>query len=163
MSTCEDTEGFQERMTDRGFVTAEAAVVLPVLVTFTVALVWALLASAAQIQCVDAARAAARAAARQDPPEAVAEVARAAAPHGAWVTVERGGGLVRVAVRAKPPGTGPLPFEVGHEAVAAAEETVGQETRGEETAGEQARSRGTGGQETRDRGVRDQAARGEDS
>lgn len=147
-------------MTDRGFVTAEAAVVLPVLVTFTVMLVWALLASAAQIQCVDAARAAARAAARQDPPEAVAEMARAAAPHGARVTVERGGGLVRVAVRAKPPGTGPLPFEVGHEAVAAAEETVGQ---GEERAEEQARSRGTGGRETRDQGVTGQVAGGEDS
>jgi hypothetical protein len=54
-----------------GFVTAEAAVVLPVLVMFTMALVWALMVVAAQIQCVDAARAGARAAARQDPPGAV--------------------------------------------------------------------------------------------
>ncbi|PJT49666.1 pilus assembly protein TadE, partial [Streptomyces albidoflavus] len=37
--------------------TAEAAVVLPALVVFLVALVWALLAVAAHIQCVDAARA----------------------------------------------------------------------------------------------------------
>ncbi|MGX1713450.1 TadE family type IV pilus minor pilin, partial [Streptomyces sp. S5] len=41
----------------RGAVTAEAAVVLPALVVFLLALVWALLAVAAHIQCVDAARA----------------------------------------------------------------------------------------------------------
>ncbi|MCZ4516592.1 TadE family type IV pilus minor pilin, partial [Streptomyces sp. ActVer] len=60
-----------EMSRDRGFVTAEAAVVLPVLVAFTMALVWALMAAAALIQCVDAARAWARAAARQDPPGTV--------------------------------------------------------------------------------------------
>lgn len=48
--------------------TAEAAVVLPVLVAFAMALVWGLLVAAAQIQCVDAARAGARAAARQEAP-----------------------------------------------------------------------------------------------
>ncbi|WP_226027684.1 TadE family type IV pilus minor pilin [Streptomyces hyderabadensis] len=68
---------------DSGFVTAEAAVVLPVLVVFAMALVWGLLVVAAQIQCVDAARTGARAAARQDPVDAVVEVAREAAPPGA--------------------------------------------------------------------------------
>jgi hypothetical protein len=48
-----------------GMVTAETAVTLPVLVLFGMALVWALMATAAQIQCVDAARAGARAAARR--------------------------------------------------------------------------------------------------
>ncbi|MET9110719.1 TadE family type IV pilus minor pilin, partial [Streptomyces zhihengii] len=52
---------------DRGSVTAEAAVALPALVAFALALVWALMAAAAQIQCVDAARAGARAAARSEP------------------------------------------------------------------------------------------------
>jgi hypothetical protein len=108
-----------------GMVTAETAVTLPVLVLFGTALVWALMATAAQIQCVDAARAGARAAARQDPEEAVQAVARSAAPEGASVTVDRSGELVRVRVVAHPPGAGALPFEVRHEAVALAEETVG--------------------------------------
>ena len=113
------------RWRDRGFVTAEAAVVLPVLVLFSMGLVWALFVAAAQIQCVDAARAGARAAARQDPPGAVAAVARGAAPSGAEVTVSREGDLVRVEVVAQPPGFGRFTVDVAHEAVALAEETVG--------------------------------------
>ncbi|MEU1253437.1 TadE family type IV pilus minor pilin [Streptomyces chartreusis] len=113
---------------DRGFVTAESAVVLPVLVMFAMALVWGLLVMAAQIQCVDAARAGARAAARQDPTDAVIEVTREAAPRGAIVTVGREGDEVRVVVVAKPPVLTGLPFEVREEAVAAAEETVGAGT-----------------------------------
>ncbi|MGW7262756.1 TadE family type IV pilus minor pilin [Streptomyces sp. NPDC054842] len=105
--------------------TAETAVVLPALVLFAMALVWALLAASAQIQCVDAARAGARAAARQDPPEAVAALARRAAPSGARVTVRRDGDLVRVTVAAHPPGPDGLTLELRHEAVALAEETVG--------------------------------------
>ncbi|MGW0602752.1 TadE family type IV pilus minor pilin [Streptomyces sp. NPDC002640] len=108
-----------------GMVTAETAVTLPVLVLFGMALVWALLATAAQIQCVDAARAGARAASRQDPEEVVMAVVRRAAPDGARVTVARSGDLVRVRVVARPPGAGALPFEVRHEAVALSEETVG--------------------------------------
>ncbi|MFD8050454.1 hypothetical protein DMH26_33560 [Streptomyces sp. WAC 05379] len=113
---------------DRGFVTAESAVVLPVLVMFAMALVWGLLVMAAQIQCVDAARTGARAAARQDPTDAVIEVTREAAPRGATVTVGREGDEVRVVVVAKPPVLTGLPFEVREEAVAAAEETVGAGT-----------------------------------
>ncbi|WP_280514399.1 TadE family type IV pilus minor pilin [Streptomyces bicolor] len=110
---------------DQGFVTAESAVVLPVLVMFAMALVWGLLVVAAQIQCVDAARTGARAAARQDPAEAVIEVAREAAPRGATVTVGREGDEIRVVVVAKPPLLRGLPFEVREEAVASAEEMVG--------------------------------------
>ncbi|WP_459738116.1 TadE family type IV pilus minor pilin [Streptomyces sp. E-15] len=105
--------------------TAEAAVVLSVLVAFTMALVWGLLAVAARIECVDAARAGARAAARQDPPAAVVTVAREAAPRGARVTAAREGDRVRVTVVARPPMLGGLPFEVREEAVALAEDTVG--------------------------------------
>ncbi|MDQ0582523.1 hypothetical protein QF030_004701 [Streptomyces rishiriensis] len=104
--------------------TAESAVVLPVLVVFATALVWGLLAMAAQIQCVDAARTGARAAARQDPADAVLEVTRATAPRGAEVTISREGDHVRVVVVAKPPVLRGLPFEVREEAVAAAEEAV---------------------------------------
>ncbi|MBP2054477.1 hypothetical protein J2Z21_007486 [Streptomyces griseochromogenes] len=105
--------------------TAEAAVVLSVLVAFTMALVWGLLVMAARIQCVDAARTGARAAARQDPPDAVVQVTREAAPRGARVSVAREGDQVRVTVVARAPVLSGLPFEVREEAVAAAEETVG--------------------------------------
>ncbi|MCS0601050.1 hypothetical protein NX794_07375 [Streptomyces sp. LP11] len=115
-----------ERGSDGGFVTAEAAVVLCVLVAFTMALVWGLLVMAAQLRCVDAARAGARSAARQDPPDAVVGVTREVAPSGARVTVGREGDQVRVTVVAEPPMLGGLPFEVREEAVALAEETVGE-------------------------------------
>ncbi|WP_374201100.1 TadE family type IV pilus minor pilin [Streptomyces mayonensis] len=105
--------------------TAETAVVLPVLVAFAMALVWGLLVMAAQIQCVDAARTGARAAARQDPDDAVLAVAREAAPGGARVTVGREAELVRVVVVAEPPLLHGLPFEVRAEAVASAEQAVG--------------------------------------
>ncbi|MER5596788.1 TadE family type IV pilus minor pilin [Streptomyces sp. NPDC002265] len=113
-----------ERGADRGFVTAESAVVLPVLVLFALALVWALLVAAVRIQCVDAARTGARAAARQDSADLVLAVTRAAAPSGAEVSVGRSGDQVRVVVVARPPALHGLPFEVREEAVAWAEETV---------------------------------------
>ncbi|GHB49900.1 hypothetical protein GCM10010377_46120 [Streptomyces viridiviolaceus] len=108
--------------------TAETAVVLPVLAVFAMGLVWALLVVAAQIQCVDAARTGARAAARQDPADAVVEAAREAAPRGAQVTVEREADRVRVVVVAAPPLLQGLPFEVREEAVAAVEGTAGAAT-----------------------------------
>ncbi|GHC72998.1 TadE family type IV pilus minor pilin [Streptomyces flavofungini] len=112
---------------DGGYVTAEAAVVLPTLVLFTMALVWALLAASAQIQCVDAARAGARAMARQDPRGTAIAAARQAAPRGASVTVSRDGDLVRVEVVAEAPGPRALGLglRLRAEAVAMAEETVG--------------------------------------
>ncbi|WAL96948.1 TadE family type IV pilus minor pilin [Streptomyces sp. Je 1-369] len=114
-------------LSDRGFVTAEAAVVLPTLVLFTMALIWTLLAASAQIQCVDAARAGARAAARQDPDEAAVAAARQAAPRGANVSVRREADLVRVEVVADAPGPEVLGLglRLRSEAVALAEESVG--------------------------------------
>ncbi|MFC9484543.1 TadE family type IV pilus minor pilin [Streptomyces hydrogenans] len=110
---------------DRGFVTVEAAVVLPVLALFAMALLWALAASAAQIRCVDAARAGARAAARSEPSEAVAAAARAAAPEGARVVVAREGDLWRVTVESVAPGPGGLGVTLRAGAAALAEDTVG--------------------------------------
>jgi Cu/Zn superoxide dismutase len=106
-------------------VTAEAAVALPTLVLFAMGLIWALLAAAAQIQCVDAARAGARAAARQDPRDATVAAAEQAAPKGARVTVRREGDLVRVRVEADTPGPAALSLHLHQEAVALAEDTVG--------------------------------------
>ncbi|WP_374935745.1 TadE family type IV pilus minor pilin [Streptomyces sp. SM11] len=110
---------------DRGAVTAEAAVVIPVLVAFAVALLWALLAASDQIRCVDAARAGARAAARAEPEAAVLEAARDAAPRGARVEVGRAGDLWRVRVEAATPGPGVLALTLSAEAAALAEDTVG--------------------------------------
>ncbi|MFC9622501.1 TadE family type IV pilus minor pilin [Streptomyces sp. NPDC056930] len=110
---------------DRGAVTAEAAMAIPVLIVFALALVWALMAASAQIRCVDAARAGARAAARSEPEAQVLEVTRSAAPGGAEVAMERAGELWRVRVAAPMPGPGPLALELHAEAAALAEDTVG--------------------------------------
>ncbi|MEU5364601.1 TadE family type IV pilus minor pilin [Streptomyces sp. NPDC005925] len=104
--------------------TAEAALALPVLLTFTALLVSGLIAVLVQIQCVDAARSGARAAARQDPADQVEEVARGIAPRGATVTISREESQVRVVVVAKTP----LPFDLRAEAVADAEEATGPGT-----------------------------------
>jgi hypothetical protein len=90
-----------ERGRDAGYVTAEAAVVIPSLVFLTALLLWGLAAAAAQIRCVDAARAGARAAAREEPAAAVLDAARTAAPARAAVSVHRGGDLVRITVEAR--------------------------------------------------------------
>ncbi|MFI8995826.1 TadE family type IV pilus minor pilin [Streptomyces sp. NPDC053542] len=107
-------------------VTAEAAVVMPTLVMFVALLLWGLMAVCAQIQCVDAARAGARAAARSEPEGATLATARAAAPRGARVALRREGDLVRVRVEAAAPALGPLAMTLRGEAVALDEETVGR-------------------------------------
>ncbi|MFI5763656.1 TadE family type IV pilus minor pilin [Streptomyces sp. NPDC051563] len=113
------------RRSDRGFVTAETALVIPALVLFAGLLVWALMAAAAQIRCVDAARAGARAAARSEPAGAVVAAARAAAPPGARVELSRTGDLWRVSVSAPAPGPAELPVRLTALAAALAEDTVG--------------------------------------
>ncbi|MEV4875374.1 TadE family type IV pilus minor pilin [Streptomyces cyaneofuscatus] len=113
------------RLRDCGAVTAEAAVVIPVLVAFAMALLWALAAASAQIRCVDAARAGARAAARSEPEAAVLAAARDAAPRGARVAVGKAGELWRVTVEAPTPGPAALTLTLRAEAAALAEDTVG--------------------------------------
>lgn len=114
---------------DPGYVTAETATVIPSLVLLTGMLVWGLMVSAAQIQCVDAARAGARAAARDEPADVVLDAARRAAPRGAEVRSVRNGDTVRVEVTARPLGPGRLasllPVRVRAAAEALAEDTVG--------------------------------------
>ncbi|NKI41581.1 TadE family type IV pilus minor pilin [Streptomyces physcomitrii] len=132
---------------DQGLVTAETAVVLPVLVAFVAGLLWLLLAAGAQLQCVDAARAGARAAARQEPEEATVAAVKEAAPRDARVEIRREGELVKVRVTATSPGPDPLAVQLTHEAVAFAEEMVGQ--RGD--TGEQGEIGGMGGMGDRGR------------
>ncbi|WP_391653933.1 TadE family type IV pilus minor pilin [Streptomyces tamarix] len=105
--------------------TAEAALAVPALVVFTTALLWGLVAAAAQIQCVDAARAGARAVARSEPEASAVEAARAAAPEGARVAVERVGDLWRVRVEAPAPGPAAWGLALRAEAAALAEDAVG--------------------------------------
>ncbi|MEU1347992.1 TadE family type IV pilus minor pilin [Streptomyces sp. NPDC005795] len=112
---------------DQGAVTAEAAMVIPVLVIFVLALLWALMAASAQIRCVDAARAGARAAARSESEAQVRDAALSAAPRRARVEVERAGELWRVTVAAPSSGPGPLAVTLTAKAVAAAEDLMGAE------------------------------------
>ena len=72
---------------ERGAVTAELALGLPVLLAVTAALVWLLAVGAAQVMVVDSAREAARMLARGDYPERAVQVASRIAPDGARVTV----------------------------------------------------------------------------
>ncbi|MHA6762163.1 TadE family type IV pilus minor pilin [Streptacidiphilus sp. PAMC 29251] len=110
---------------DRGYVTAETAVVLPVLVLLIGVLVWGVLVGAAQVRCVDAAREGARAAARGDPQGQVLDVVRRDAPQGAAVELSESGGtvVVRVSAQSRAPGGlgGLLSLPVGATAVAARE------------------------------------------
>ncbi|WP_308407791.1 TadE family type IV pilus minor pilin [Streptomyces somaliensis] len=105
--------------------TAEAALAAPAMVVFTMTLLWGLVAAAAQIQCVDAARAGARAVARSEPETSAVEAARTAAPDGARVAVERTGDLWRVRVEAPAPGPASWGLTLRAEAVALAEDAVG--------------------------------------
>ena len=86
--------------------TAETAVRLPTLVLVAAALAWLVGVGVAQVQCVDAARDAARALARAEPAEVATELAHQSAPEGAHVSLSRDGDLVQVEVtyRATPPG-----------------------------------------------------------
>lgn len=103
----------------------------PVLVVVLAMAVWVLACVGAQLRCVDAAHAAARAAARGDAPAAVEGTAREVAPARATVQVSRVGDQVSVRVSATV-----MPFgralavlpgvEVSGRATAAAEDAVGQ-------------------------------------
>ena len=94
------------RRGERGAVTAELALTLPLLLAVTVGLVWLLAVGAAQVRTVDAAREVARAVARgDDPAEAIAR-GEQVAPDGATVDVTHAGGQVRVTVTASAHGPG---------------------------------------------------------
>jgi Flp pilus assembly protein TadG len=107
-------------------VTAETAVVLPVLLLVLAGAVAAVTMVGAQLRCVDAAREGARAAARGEPVAAVEVLAARAAPDGATTTVSGGPEEVRVRVTARiaPLGPVPLAITVAAEAVAMTEPGV---------------------------------------
>lgn len=93
---------------ERGAVTAELAVALPLLLALTVGLVWLLSVGAAQVRAVDAARETARALARGDDPAAAVAAGQRVAPAGARVTVSTAGADVVASVSAEVDGPGGL-------------------------------------------------------
>lgn len=115
------------RRGERGAVTAEIALGVPLLCSVTLGLVWLLALGAAQVRAVEAARETARAVARGDAVGEAVAVGERIAPAAARVRVEQAGGEVRVRVTGtlRPPGglfdgVGRAPFAA--EAVALAEE-----------------------------------------
>lgn len=112
--------------TERGAVTAELALGLPVLMAVTVGLVWLLSIGAAQVRTVDAARETARAVARGDDEGAAVAVGERVAPDGVRVDVISSDGRVVVRASGQVPGPGGLfaflpGADVSAEAVAVAE------------------------------------------
>jgi hypothetical protein len=93
-------------------VTAETAVVLPVLLLVLAGAVAVILVLAAQLRCVDAAREGARAAARGEDAEAVARIVREAGPDDARVSVSAGDRDVHVEVVADVAPLGPVPLRI---------------------------------------------------
>jgi len=121
------SNGGRPARAERGAVTAELAMGLPLLVAVTIGLVWLLSVGAAQIRTVDAARETARAVARGDDVAEAVATGRRVAPDGAEVSVTRGGGQVVATSSARVDGPGGLfgflpAVTVRAEAVAADEE-----------------------------------------
>lgn len=99
--------GRDDVVPDAGMATAEFAVVLPVIVLVLAFSLTALMIVADQLRCVDAARVAARAAARGDTEAGVHQAGQLAAPAGSVITVKATGatgitGAVVVTVSAPP-------------------------------------------------------------
>lgn len=124
---------------DAGMVTAEAAVVLPVLVFVLAAALAAVSVVTAQMRCADAAREGARAAARGESDAAIRDIVASSAPSGSSVSVTRDGDRARVEVSAAVPlfpGLGPA-MNVSDTAIAALEPGLEAMARAASTVGEQ--------------------------
>lgn len=102
---------------DEGMATAELAVALPVLMLLVLTAVYAVQVAGTRVRCLDAAREAARAAARGDP--TAAAVARAVLP-GSSVTLRRRSRTVTatVTIRLRPLGSGLPPVLVTEQVTA---------------------------------------------
>lgn len=115
------------RRCQRGAVTAELALGLPLLLSVVVGLVWFLAAGAAQVRAVDASRETARAVARGEAEAAAVALGQRIATAGARIEVSTAGGEVRVVTTARVDGPGGLfaalpTLEVEATAVAVVEE-----------------------------------------
>ena len=91
--------GLQRSRGELGAVTAETAVVLPLLALFTVAMVWLVCVGLTQVRALDAAREVARAAARSESSAEATSLGRQVAPVGSTISVHEGGQTVEATVR----------------------------------------------------------------
>jgi hypothetical protein len=94
------------RRDETGAVTAEAAVALPVLVLFTIGLVWLVALGATQVRALDAARETARAVARGEDRATSVGLGRRVATAGARISVRDEGATIVVSVDAPVLGPG---------------------------------------------------------
>ncbi len=94
------------RRGELGAVTAETAVVLPLLALFTVAMVWLVCVGLTQVRAMDAAREVARAAARSESSGEATSLGRQVAPAGSTISVHHGGQTVVATVQS--PVRGPV-------------------------------------------------------
>jgi Flp pilus assembly protein TadG len=97
---------------DDGMVTAETAVVLPVLLLVLAGAVAVVVVVGGQLRCIDAAREGVRAAARGDTADVARSVAAHAAPPGAATTLSRSDTAVTVTVTASVRPLGAVPLSV---------------------------------------------------
>jgi TadE-like protein len=106
---CRSSGGGDKGARDAGYVTAETAMVLPVLAILLAVGLWAIAVAGAQVRCIDAARDAARAVARGESDASASAAASAAAPDGADIDVRHDGDRIVVVVSVKVgKGFGPL-------------------------------------------------------
>lgn len=85
---------------EAGAVTAEVALVLPVLLVVVLLGLWAVGAVITNIRCIDAARDTARAVARGESPEAAQRIGQRSAPEDAAIKITQEGNDIHVAVTA---------------------------------------------------------------
>lgn len=131
---CSTCSGWADRpggdRDDRGAVTAELALALPVLLALTAGLVWLLAVAVAQVRTVDAARETARVVARGDDAGEAVALGERVAPDGVRLSVTRAGDRIVVRARGRLSGPGGLfgaipGATLRAEAVAIAEEEGG--------------------------------------
>ncbi len=101
------------RRDQRGAVTAELALGIPLLVSLTIGLVWLLTVCLAQVRMVDAARESARAGARGDPTPAAVARGEQVAPGAAVTVTQVDGQVVATASEVVAPPGGLLGFLPG--------------------------------------------------
>ena len=130
--TANRPRGRRSRRCQRGAVTAELALALPLLLAVTTALVWLVAVAIGQVRTVDAARETARALARGDDQGTAVAVGERVAPGAVEITVSRQGDRVVVRARGRMSGPGGLfgslpGAHLEAEAVAVVEEAAGGE------------------------------------
>jgi Flp pilus assembly protein TadG len=96
-----------ERENDRGAITAELAITLPVLLSLLLLGIWSIGLVILNIQCIDAARDVARAVARGEPQDQAKAIGHRTIP-SATITITREGQDIHVTVTAAPTHNPPL-------------------------------------------------------